>query len=399
MLTMRDRQLDGLRAVAVLMVLYAHFFAADDSHWGHLGVRMFFVLSGFLITRLLLDARSAAQFEAATTLRSFYIRRALRIFPPYFGMLGFVWLVNLEGAREGWAWHALYLSNFWYALKDAWTPWVLCHTWSLSIEEQFYIVWPLLILLTPRHWIGRLCIGVIACSLAYRFYWPLTGEPSLARDLLPPASMDALAAGALLAVHRSTATAWPRWMTVSWLPFSILSLVLLWGRSMPVGPALDWIVWIGLEVLPLVSLVMLVGTASAGFRGDFGRLLELPPLTALGRVSYGVYLFHPVVLALVVKAQGWIPVNVSEQGVGRLVVAGAATLVVAAFSWLALERPLNGLKRHFPYLRANGRPSAPSASAGSTVDWFQGRGDERPHPAYRADAAGRGNALQASDLQ
>lgn len=399
MLTMRDRQLDGLRAAAVSMVLYAHFFAADDSHWGHVGVRLFFVLSGFLITRLLLDARSAAQFEAATAVRSFYIRRALRIFPPYFGMLGLVWLVNLEGAREGWAWHALYLSNFWYALKDAWTPWVLCHTWSLSIEEQFYIVWPLLILLTPCRWIGRLCVGVITCSLAYRFYWPLTGEPSLARDLLPPASMDALAAGALLAVYRSTATTWPRWMTVSWLPLSILSLVLLWGRSIPVGPVLDWVVWIGLEVLPLVPLAMLVGSASAGFRGDFGRLLELPPLTALGRVSYGVYLFHPVVLALVVKAQGWIPVNVSEQGVGRLVVAGAATLVVAAFSWLALEKPLNALKRHFPYLRANGRPSAPAASAGSTVDWFQGRRDELPHPAYRADAAGRGNALQASDLQ
>ena len=399
MLNTRDRQLDGLRAAAVSMVLYAHFFAADDSHWGHIGVRLFFILSGFLITRLLLDARSAAQFEPATALRSFYARRALRIFPPYFGMLGVLWLFNLEGAREGWVWHALYLSNFWYAVKDAWTPWVLCHTWSLSIEEQFYIVWPLLVLLTPRRLLGRLCVGVIACSLAYRFYWPLTGDPSLARDLLPPASMDALAAGALLAVHRSHVTAWPRWMAASWLPLSILSLVLLWARSTAMGPVPDWLVWIGLEVSPLVPLAMLVGSASAGFRSDFGRLLELPPLTALGRVSYGVYLFHPVVLALVVNAQAWIPVNVSEQGFGRLLVAGSATLVVAAVSWLAFEKPLNALKRHFPYLRAGGRRSRSAPNAGSSVDWLQGKKGERPQPTYRTDAAGRENALHASDLQ
>lgn len=399
MLNMRDRQLDGLRAAAVSMVIYAHFFGADDSHLGHVGVRLFFVLSGFLITRLLLDARSAAQFEPATAMRAFYARRALRIFPPYFGMLSVLWFANLEGAREGWAWHALYLSNFWYAIRDAWTPWVLCHTWSLSIEEQFYIVWPLLVLLTPGHLLGRLCVGLIACSLAFRFYWPLTGEPSLARDLLPPASMDALAAGALLAVQRSTNVPWPRWMTVSWAPLLILSLVFLWGRSMPMGPMLDWLVWIGLEILPIVPLAMLVGSASTGFGGHFGRLLELPPLTALGRISYGVYLFHPIVLALVVKAQAWIPVNVSEQGPGRLLVAGSATLVVASLSWIAFERPLNTLKRHFPYLRPNDRVRAVPRGAAKAADWLHRRGDEGLRPAYLPDAGGGGKALQPSDTQ
>lgn len=134
----RDQQLDGLRAVAVSMVLYAHFLAADGSHLGHLGVRLFFVLSGFLITRLLLDARDAARFEPATALKSFYARRALRIFPPYFAVLAAVFFLDLERSKEVMAWHALYLSNFWYALQNEWTPWVLCHTWSLSIEEQFY---------------------------------------------------------------------------------------------------------------------------------------------------------------------------------------------------------------------------------------------------------------------
>ncbi len=381
----RDRQLDGLRAVAVSLVLYAHFFAADGSHLGHIGVRLFFVLSGFLITRLLLDARDAAGFEPATALKSFYARRALRIFPPYFGILGLVWLAGLESSKEVLAWHALYLSNFWYALQNEWSPWVLCHTWSLSIEEQFYIVWPLIILVAPRRSIARICLGVILCSIAYRFYWPLTGTPSLARDLLPPASMDALAAGGLLAAHRCKGEAWPQWAQRSATPLLAVSLVLLWLRPMAKAPVVDWLAWIALEVFPLVPLTMLVGNCSRGIGGYLGRLVESGPLTALGRVSYGVYLYHATVLAFVVEAQGWIPVNVSEQGLGRLFVASAGTLIVASISWLAFEKPLNALKRHFPYIRPGGDEAA------------TGRRDEELTP-YLRPLVDRSKVLQKSDV-
>lgn len=393
----RDRQLDGLRAVAVTMVLYAHFFAEDGSVWGHIGVRLFFVLSGFLITRLLLDARRADRYEPSTALKSFYVRRALRIFPPYFALLGFVGIVNLEGARSNLPWHALYLSNFWYALHDEWTPWVLCHTWSLSIEEQFYVVWPLVILLAPRRSIERICIAVIACSLAYRFYWPVTGTPGLMRDLLPFASMDALVSGALLAAYRARTSAWPKWMTLSWMPLAAAFVILLSLKSTPMTPTLEWATWIGREVLPLVPLTMLVGCCSTGVGGYLGRLVESPPLTALGRISYGVYLFHPIVLSLVVKAQPWIPVNVSQQGSGRFVVAGAATLMLASISWSVFEKRLNLLKRHFPYVAPRDHSSAASfAHAGNPVDLVHGR---RDHPSVIHAGANRGDAFQTSDLQ
>ena len=346
----RDRQLDGLRAIAVSLVLYAHLFSTNNSYWGHVGVRLFFVLSGFLITRLLLDARSAAEFEAPPALEAFYVRRALRIFPPYFAMLGFVWLAGLEQSKGTLVWHALYISNFWYALQGNWSPWVLCHTWTLAIEEQFYLLWPLVLLLAPRQWIGRICIGVIVFSLAYRFYWPFTGMPSVARDVLPPASMDALGAGALLAVYRSNATGWPGWIRLSWVPLTTAFVVLLYFGPLQVTPTRDWARWIGLEVLPLVPLVMIVGLCSTGTKGFAGRLLELRPVMALGRISYGVYVYHGAVLALVVGMQSWIPVNVSEQGAGRFLVAGAATLALASLSWLAFEKPINALKRYFPYV-------------------------------------------------
>jgi len=346
----RDRQLDGLRTIAVSMVLYHHFFAVDGSVLGHLGVRLFFVLSGLLITRLLLDARSSVGYQPGVAFKAFYIRRALRIFPPYFAMLGFIWFVNLEGARGSLKWHALYLSNYWYALRNEWTPWLLCHTWSLSIEEQFYIAWPLIILLAPRRLIAPICVAVIAFSLAYRFYWPLTGTPALARDLLPPASVDALVAGSLLAVYRRRTELWSPWIALSVAPLTVASVIALWLKSVPMTPALDWLTWIGAEVFPLIPLVVLVGCCSSGLRGPFGRFLERPSMTAVGRMSYGVYLFHPIVLSLVVKTQTWIPINVSEQGPGRFVIATTATLMLASISWLAFERPLNQLKRYFPYV-------------------------------------------------
>lgn len=384
----RDTQLDALRAVAVTMVMYSHFFAAGgSSFWGHIGVRLFFVLSGFLITRLLLEARAAAAFETGPALRSFYIRRGLRIFPPYFAVLAFVWLVDLEQSRGSLVWHALYLSNFWYALHNDWNPWVLCHFWSLSIEEQFYIAWPLVVLLAPRRRFEQICIGVIALSLAYRFYWPLTANTALARDLLPPASMDALATGALLACWRSRGAAVPQWMRLGWPAFAAAFLVIEWFIPAPADPMLEWAHWLVRQILPLVPLMVIVAACSNGLGGTIGKLLDLPPLLGLGRISYGVYLYHPILLSLAVKLQPWIPLNVSEQGPGRFLVAGAATIVAASISWVVFERPLNSLKRHFPYVARAPKAGAGHAGRFARAADTSGSRDGRTPALQRTDAS------------
>ncbi|MDG4884167.1 acyltransferase [Mesorhizobium sp. WSM4884] len=369
----RDVQLDSLRAVAVTLVLYAHFLAPNGTSFlGHLGVRLFFVLSGFLITRLLLDARDTDAFAAGPTLRSFYARRVIRIFPPYFAVLGLVWLTDLEQSKSSLAWHALYLSNFWYALRNDWNPWLLCHFWSLSIEEQFYLAWPLIVLLAPRKRIEAITIGVICFSLAYRFYWPIAADPALARDLLPPASMDALACGALLAVRRARGADIPQWMRLSWPAPAAVFLLVVWSDPGPASSTWEWPRWVLVQVLPLVPLAAIVAACSNGLGGRLGRLAELPPLLSLGRISYGVYLYHPILLAYAVKAQPWIPLNVSEQGPGRFLVAGAATLIAASLSWTLFEKPLNGFKHYFPYVRRARSPGETSwispTAGGSALD-------------------------------
>ncbi|WP_192385874.1 acyltransferase family protein, partial [Mesorhizobium silamurunense] len=148
----------------------------------------------------------------------------------------------------------------------------------------------------------------------------------------------------------------------------------------PADSTWEWPRWLLVQVLPLVPLAAIVAACSTGLGGTLGKLAELPPLLGLGRISYGVYLYHPILLAYAVKAQPWIPLNVSEQGPGRFLVAGAATLIVASLSWALFEKPLNGLKRYFPYV------VRPSARVASDDRWTSGVAGSRALDLQRTEA-------------
>jgi Acyltransferase family len=211
----RRRQLDGLRAIAFFAVFYNH--AGGHIIWGQLGVRCFFALSGFLICGLLLDDDR----PAGAVLRTFYWRRALRIFPLYYLALGLIWLAH--GLPCPW-WHLAYGSNIvQYVSRETNN---VPHFWTLAIEEQFYAVFPLL-LMAGRRRPGMTIAGALVASKAARVLLAIKDQSNW-MDLLPHIGGETLLWGALAAValRRFPDLATKRWW---WLVFGGASLVTMWS--------------------------------------------------------------------------------------------------------------------------------------------------------------------------
>jgi peptidoglycan/LPS O-acetylase OafA/YrhL len=336
-------QIDGLRALAVAGVLYSHLYN-EYSHLADYSVRLFFVISGYLITGILLRCKSSidqGKLSAKQAFRSFYARRGLRIYPAFYAVLFIAFAVNFQGIRRTFVFHALFLSNILFAIKGQYTPWATVHFWSLSAEEQFYLAWPLVIIFTPERFLKAVILGTAALGLGYRVFAVLIGATEFFRLYLTPASLDPLAAGALLALFR-TRGSWPRWLVpVSWVSAIVYVVPLL--KWTP--PAVLHELFITVSNLTLMGLVAM---ASKGINGVCGRILSSAPMLYLGRISYGIYLYHIFVMAVILHiAPRWgAP---SQRGLPLLAIDTVLTLAIATLSWYCLEQPFNRLKHKFPY--------------------------------------------------
>jgi peptidoglycan/LPS O-acetylase OafA/YrhL len=374
--------LDGLRGLAILLVLLHHLtYYGGLRPWvfvdkvfylftmpGWCGVDLFFVLSGFLITGILYDAKGADSY-----FRNFYVRRCLRIFPLYYGVLAVIFVAGplFFGANPAYqnlaadqAWYWSYLINVKVAL-DGWPEIsAIGHFWSLAIEEQFYLVWPMVVYHFGRRGLIRICMACILLALALRCGLAFSGE-HLAAYVLSPARMDSLALGGLVALMARQPNGLLPWRRPAWRVAigtgAVLLGVLVWKRGLWTEDALVYTV--GYSVLALFFGAVLTVAATAAQGSAVSALFTSRALRFLGRYSYGLYVFHQPIFVLLRKVfrATDVPTVFGSQLPGLAlfaIVAGGASLIIAIASWHYFESPFLRLKDRFV---AVARPGASPA--------------------------------------
>lgn len=353
-------ELDGIRGLAILLVLICHISlwepfsrARSVLFHGTIGVDLFFVLSGFLITGILLDSK-----EQGGAIGRFYVRRMLRIWPVYFGMLLVLFLLLrrfLPGSAAAWR-YVFFVQNLSTNQQDG----PLLHPfWSLAVEEQFYLVWPWVVFRLSQKKLVRLCGALFVSALLFRIAFSLFGVSEQIVYVNTLCRTDAIAIGSLLAIWaRSSPGSWGIVLRYPALWASVLVLCLALGehtllRQFGNSFAALFFAWL-----------VFTGWQRRGTHDLLARTLRSGVLTYLGQISFTLYVInlpiysfaHGNSLNLFLGA-GTHPViaNLLSAILGSVV-----CLVVAACSWRLFEKPILGLKDHF----GSARPVPSFASTG-----------------------------------
>jgi peptidoglycan/LPS O-acetylase OafA/YrhL len=359
-------ELDGLRALAAGSVLVHHFAGLWVRRFpiGVIGVRTFFVLSGYLITGILLDHRrrveTTGQSPGRQVLR-FYGRRILRLLPVLYVAVAAMTLLNLGIARQSWGWDLAYLSNF-YAMRIKMLGPAVGHLWTLAIEEQFYLFWPWVILLAPRRRLGHIIIATIAAAPLFRTIGWLAGWHWTVIYCAPVGACDALGLGALLMYCERERPQWQaamrRFRNIAMalaIPLAILGLLLMPLTLPQVSESQTWH-W---AVRPMQyyrqavtdSMLALFGFGLIGIMrarpmGLVNSILRRQPLVYLGTISYGMYVYHIPLKQFyeqyLTPKYAALPL---EGSISYFLLLSFFSIALAAVSWHCIERPIGSLKR------------------------------------------------------
>jgi peptidoglycan/LPS O-acetylase OafA/YrhL len=352
----RLAQLDTVRMIAIGLVIIEHYGGgAINSRFplgaGSLGVGLFFCLSGFLITSILLSEFSKGE-SSKVVLINFYARRFLRLMPPYYAWIAILVLLGIEPVASSWLWHVAYLSNVWNALGNP-----MLDFWSLAVEEQFYLIWPFIILLAPtRHRIATIVASTLLLSVLFKFGMAQIGYSGNTIQTLLFTNLSELGVGAVVGAmsFRNGGAFDLTWytpkidrifMAICCVAIAISVLAwYLWGT----GSAYRYYINDFACALPMAWVVI---RAAIGFTGTIGRLFDNGVAQYIGRISYGIYLTHNFVPHILRAYFGDMPRPVL--GVASIVV----TFIITSLSWHYFEQPVLKLKRYFtPAGRQNATP-------------------------------------------
>jgi peptidoglycan/LPS O-acetylase OafA/YrhL len=379
--------LDGVRGLAIAMVLAVHFVGNTEAMnpfekvatficgYGEYGVDLFFVLSGFLITGILFDAREGAHY-----FRNFYVRRALRIFPLYFGVLGVLFLIlphipffqrpSLEYLEQHQSWAWLYGANVFIAKSGDFNLTYIQHFWSLAVEEHFYLVWPLVVWLAPERLLLRVALMILALSIALRIGSTIVGLSPVAIYVLTPYRLDALVLGGFLSVYARRPGGLTR------IEGFLKPVAIGTGAVLVAAFAFNRFTSAGLEILRAIRAMLITALlatlllAALTSKADslVGRVFHSKVLRFFGKYSYGLYVFHHffsmyferhMTEFTLANRLGSHTLAVAIQATGGLL----ASIAIAYASFHLFEKRALALKK---YWLEPGRASKPSYGASAT---------------------------------
>lgn len=346
------KQLDGVRGLAAIMVMVFHFFQSKGLHgaawkeglqklsvFGQTGVTLFFVLSGFLITRILINTKTEHSF-----FKTFYARRLLRIFPLYYLFLVIYYFVLpplthnafIPFNKQWYFW--VYLQNFAYTFN--WNVAGPNHFWSLAVEEHFYFIWPVLVYFLSVKKIMHAAVVLIAVSFITRlvllnagygvFYFTFT-------------NLDALAAGALLAVkekrHGLASFSVKKFSLTLVLVFipTIVIWVFTGGKSLAIVQALKF------PLLAFVYYCFIGLVIAAGESTGIKLLFKNRPMLYAGKISYGLYVYHPLIFIY------YTAYYTTGSFVADMLICFIAAFAVASVSYYLFEAKILSFKKYFEY--------------------------------------------------
>jgi peptidoglycan/LPS O-acetylase OafA/YrhL len=320
--------LDGLRAIAVMLVLFTHanFFLGSN---GFLGVDMFFVISGFLITTLLLEENKKRN---KISLKAFYIRRTLRLFPALY-LLCFIVFIYAIFFRHGHDKISIFqevYSSLLYVNNISWYwDWgkeglLLGHTWSLAIEEQFYLIWPWFILLALRYdSLKTLMLALIVFILTFKILY-ISGNVS---DLIKSLIYESIYIGCLTALIRWVLNI--NFKIPDFVALILIGIILTVGL-LPINFYKEIHNLYGQTIIALITsiIILIIINNPEGFTS---KLLSTPAMVWVGKISYGLYLWH-VPIFKIFKYHSTFPPTIS------FVLKFALTFLFATLSWMIIEK-------------------------------------------------------------
>lgn len=364
--------LDGLRGIAILLVMWFHtscyasgqcfsFQPIDDplTGWEHnyyilsllgqTGVDLFFVISGFLITAILLDTK-----ENPGRLKNFYIRRSLRIFPLYFFVLFsylfiYSWLGSSEIELKNVLTHVFYVQNWSLNFPGADFA-LLGHTWSLAVEEQFYLIWPVLLyalLRLEKKEMIITCCSLIAVSWLSRFYLADIGHEKLAYTSTL-SRMDALILGGLVSILRSynpdILNKNKKILLYTAVTMTGLVIAMIGYYAGQAHVFHHNLIKIGLTAFSILYTALLALTVINSKKSQLIKILSSHKLQKIGQISYGLYLYHVIVMLLLINYFGPEIDSFFIRQLILLIPGSIISLILAYLSFKYFEKPILKLK-------------------------------------------------------